>query len=146
MEDCILLFDMLGQRAGVPHVLFNEGGPGRVAADQPFQVAFGPRAAEVVENGRMPALVDQMDRGVDAEEAGAAGDQRAPLGSRLGAARAGCGSRSRDRLADARGWIHGGTYVKTIDRRSRPVSIRRARWFWCQIRPPVSPGTHAYHR
>jgi len=75
MEDCVLAFDVVAQGVGVPHVLFDEGRFGRMLGDQPFQVALGPWAAEVVEQGDVPTVLDHADRGVDSEESRAAGDQ-----------------------------------------------------------------------
>ena len=42
---------------------------------QPAQVVLGAAAREVVEDRHLPALRGEMPRGVDADEAGAAGDQ-----------------------------------------------------------------------
>ena len=80
VDDRVLVLHRLRQRGGVPHVLFDECGPVRILCDEPPEVALGAGPAEIVEEGDVPAFFDQVLGGVDAEEAGAAGDQDAPVG------------------------------------------------------------------
>ena len=104
MEHGVLVPDVLGESAPVPHVLFNEGDPVRVLGEEPLEVALGARPAEVVEQGDLPALLDQVDGRVDAEEPGPARDENPA--ARLGRhGRRGLGFRQT--LA----WVHCGAYV-----------------------------------
>ena len=79
MEDGVLVGHVLGQRGRVSHVLFDEGDAVGIPGDDPLEVPFRTRAAEVVEQGDVPAVLDQVDGGVDAQEAGSPGDQDPPL-------------------------------------------------------------------
>ena len=64
-----------GNGGGVPDVLLDEGRAVGVAREQPLQIPLRSRAAEVVEQRDLPAFLDQVRRGVDAEKTCAAGDQ-----------------------------------------------------------------------
>src|SRR5256886_13156468 len=78
LHDALPIFlvpDVLGESGPVPHVLFNEGDPVRVLGEEPLEVALGARPAEVVEQGDLPALLDQVDGRVDVEELGPARDE-----------------------------------------------------------------------
>ena len=59
-------FDVLGQSAGVPHVLFDECRARRVLRDQPPEVALRTGTAEVVEHRDVPSVADELDRRIDA--------------------------------------------------------------------------------
>ena len=104
VEDGVLVLHVLGQGAGVPHVLFNEGDPVRVLGDEPLEVAFGARAAQVVEQADVPALLDQVDRRVDTQEAGPTGDEDP-------AVRSGREWRRRLGLGQPLRGVHCGAYV-----------------------------------
>ena len=80
MEDGVLVLHVPRKGARVPHVLFNECDPVGVLGDEPLQVALGARTAQVVEQADVPAVLDQVDRGVDAQEAGAACDEDPAFG------------------------------------------------------------------
>ena len=73
MQDRILIADMFGESGSVPHVLFNEGSARGVLGDEPLQVSFRACAVQVVQDRRVPAALDQVNRGVDTEESRAAG-------------------------------------------------------------------------
>ena len=82
VKDCVLVFDVLRDRGRIPHVLFNECDPGRMLRDEPLQVSFRARAAQVVEDRRVPALPDEVRGRIDSKESCATGDEDA---TRLGA-------------------------------------------------------------
>ena len=75
-----------------------------VPREQPLQVALGAGPAQVVKQRREPAFLDQVDRGVDAEEAGPARDQDPAL--RLGRDR-----RPRPGFGEAFRRVHRRAYV-----------------------------------
>jgi hypothetical protein len=64
----------------VPHVLLDKGRSSRVLGEEPLEVALGAGAAQVVQERHVPSPGDEVDRGVDAEEPGAACDEDPPPG------------------------------------------------------------------
>ncbi len=80
VQDRVLALDVFGQDAGVSDVLFDEGGARRMLGDQPPEVPFGAAAAQVVEDGHVPASLDEVHRRVDSEESRAAGDEDSAWG------------------------------------------------------------------
>ena len=77
VKDRVLVLHMLGQRAGIPHVLFYERGSCGVLGDEPLEISVGAGAAQIVEYRYMPPALDQVRGGVDTEESRSAGDEDA---------------------------------------------------------------------
>jgi hypothetical protein len=81
-----------------------------VLSDQPFQVALGSGAAEVVKHGYHPAVLDHPHCRVDSEEPGAASDEDPSRRPAFGCARGSRpGSRRESGIGAKCGGRHGGS-------------------------------------